>query len=202
MLCWGWRCSLSEGFLEGRAHSCGVVGECRADFDVYPATAGCSGDRLAVVDLPGGAIATPCAAPRFRPVVGDHFDAKQVCVVDQPCDNRLDVFACGVADVHRAAGLMDGWLAGFASSVTLRVGAQVREFAGVQEQDQVAQRDSAREWAAAVRVVAGIWPNQLQPILGLFHSMSSYCRPMDEAQVAPISKFPRPKSTTKTVWVG
>jgi len=35
-------------------------------------------------------------------------------------------------------------LAGFASSVTLCVSAEVGEFSGVEEQDQVAERDGAR----------------------------------------------------------
>ena len=100
-------------------------------------------DRAAVVNLPGGAIATPGSAPRLRPVVGDHFDAKQVGVVDEPFHDGLDVFARCVADIDGAAGLVDGGLAGFASSVTLGVSAKVREFSGVEEQDQVAERDSA-----------------------------------------------------------
>ena len=101
-------------------------------------------DGAAVVGLPGGAIASPGSAPRFWPVVGDHFDAEQVGVVDQPFHDGLDVFACGVADVDGAAGLVDGWLAGFASSVTFGVGAEVCEFAGVEEQDEVAECDGAR----------------------------------------------------------
>ena len=100
-------------------------------------------DGATVVDLPGGAIATPCAAPRFCPVVGDHFDAEFVGVGNEPVDQWFDVFAELVADVDGAAGLVYGRLAGFASSVTLGVSAEVREFSGVEEQDQVAERNGA-----------------------------------------------------------
>jgi len=72
---------------------------------MYPAAARSSVDGAAVVDLPGGAIATPRPAPRLRPVVGNHFNAEQIGVIDQPFDDGFDVFADAVADVDGAAGL-------------------------------------------------------------------------------------------------